>query len=35
MTEIYLRQARITYSAYGAFTKNKKRIYKFKETGDS
>ena len=35
MTEMYLRQARITYSAYGAFTKNKKRIYKFKETGDS
>ena len=35
MTEIHLRQARFTYSACGTFTKNKERIQKFKETGDS
>ena len=35
MPEMYLRQPRFTYSACGPFTKNKKRIQKFKETGDS
>ena len=29
MTEMHLR---FTYSAFGAFTKNKERIQKFKET---
>ena len=33
--EMHLRQPRFTYSACGAFTKNKERIQKFKETGDS
>ena len=32
---MYLRQPGFTYSAYGPFTKNKERIQKFKETGDS
>ena len=42
MPEMYLRQlargalhAGFTYSAYGPFTKNKERIQKFKETGDT
>ena len=35
MPEMHLRQPRFTYSACGSFTKNKKRIQKFKETGDS
>ena len=35
MPEMNLRQPQFTYSAYGPFTKNKKRIQKFKETGDS
>ena len=35
MPEMHLRQARLTYSAYETFTKNKERIQKFKETGDS
>ena len=30
-----LRQPRFTYSACGPFTKNKNRIQKFKETGDT
>ena len=33
--EIYLRQPGFTYSSCGPFTKNKERIQKFKETGDS
>ena len=33
--EMQLRQLRFTYSACGPFTKNKERIQKFKETGDS
>ena len=33
--EMHLRQPRFTYSTCGAFTKNKERIQKFKETGDS
>ena len=33
--EMHLRQPGFTYSACGPFTKNKKRIQKFKETGDS
>ena len=35
MTEMHLRQPGFTYSACGLFTKNKERIQKFKETGDS
>ena len=35
MSEMYLRQPRFTYSACEAFIKNKERILKFKETGDS
>ena len=35
MHEMHLRQSGFTYSAYGPFTKNKERIQKFKETGDS
>ena len=33
--EIHLKQPGFTYSAYGPFTKNKERIQKFKETGDT
>ena len=32
---MHLRQYRFTHIAYGAFTKNKKRIQKFKDTGDA
>ena len=35
MPEMHLRQPRFTYNAYGPFTKNKGRIKKFKEIGDS
>ena len=35
MPEMCLRQPQFTYSACGPFTKNKERIQKFKETGDS
>ena len=35
MPEIHLRQLGFTYSAYGSFARNKERIHKFKETGDS
>ena len=35
MPEMHLRQPQLTYSACGPFTKNKERIQKFKETGDS
>ena len=35
MPEMHLKQPRFTYSACGPFTKNKERIKKFKETGDS
>ena len=35
MPEMHLRQPGFTYSACGSFTKNKERILKFKETGDS
>ena len=35
MPEIHLRQPQFTYSACGPFTKHKKRIQKFKETGDT
>ena len=35
MPEMHLRQPGCTYSACGPFTKNKERIQKFKETGDS
>ena len=35
MPEMHLRQPGFTYSACGLFTKNKERIQKFIETGDS
>ena len=35
MPEMHLKQPRFTYSACGSFTKNKKIIQKFKETGHS
>ena len=35
MPLMHLRQPRFAYSAFGPFTKNKKRIKKFKETGYS
>ena len=35
MTEMYLKQPGLTYSACGLFTKNKERIQQFKQTGDS
>ena len=35
MPEMHLRQSGFTYSACASFTKNKERIQKFKETGDS
>ena len=35
MPEMHLRQPRFTYSACGPCTKNKERIQKFKETGNS
>ena len=35
MLEIHLKQLGFTYSACGPFTKNKERIQKFKETGDT
>ena len=35
MPEMHFRQPGFTYSAYRPSTKNKKRIQKFKETGDS
>ena len=35
MSEMHSRQPQFTYSACGPFTKNKERIQKFKETGDT
>ena len=35
MPEMRLKQPEFTYSACGPFTKNKERIQKFKETGDT
>ena len=35
MPEMHLRQPGFIYGAFGPFTKNKERIKKFKETGDS
>ena len=35
MPELHLRQPGFTYSACGPFTKNKEKIQKFKETGDT
>ena len=35
MSEMHLKQPGFTYSACRPFTKNKERIQKFKETGDS
>ena len=34
MLEIHLRKPKFTYSTSEKFTKNKKRIQTFKETGD-
>ena len=35
MPEMHLRQPGFTYSARGPFTKNKERMQKVKQTGDS
>ena len=35
ITEMHLQQPGFTYSACNTFTKNKERIQKFKETGDT
>ena len=35
MPEMHLRQPGFTYSACGPFTKNKQRIQKFMQTGDT
>ena len=35
MPEMHLKQPGYTYSACGRFTKNRKRIQKFKETVDT
>ena len=35
MPEMHLRQSGFTYSACGPFTKNKERIEKFMETGNT
>ena len=35
MPEMHLKPLGFTYSACGPFTKNKERIQKFKETGDT
>ena len=35
MSEMYLKQPGFTYRACGPFAKNKERIQKFKETGDT
>ena len=35
MPEMHLNQPRFTYSACGPFAKNRERIQKFKETGDT
>ena len=35
MPEMHLKQPGFTYSARGPFTKNKERIQKFKERGDT
>ena len=35
MPEMHLRKLRFTQSTFGPFTKNKERIQKFKERGDS
>ena len=35
MPEMHLKQPRFTYSACGPFAKNKERIQKFQETGNT
>ena len=35
MPEMHLKQPQFTYSAFEPFTKNKERIQKLKETGDT
>ena len=35
MSEMHWKQPGFTYSAYGPFTKNKEKVQKFKDTGDT
>ena len=35
MPDMHLKQPGFTYSVWGPFTKNKERIQKYKETGDT
>ena len=35
MSKMHLKQSGFTYSAFGPLTKNKERIQKFKEIGDT
>ena len=35
MLELHLKESGFSYSSYRPFTRNKERIQKFKETGDS
>ena len=35
MSKMHLKQSGFTYSTFGSFTKNKERIQKFKEIGDT
>ena len=35
MPEMHWKQPGFTYSAYGPFTKNKEKVQKFKDTGDT
>ena len=35
LSEMHLKQPAFIYSACGPFTKNKEKIQKFKETGDT
>ena len=35
MPKMYLKQHGFTYSVFGTFTKNKEKIQKFRETGDT
>ena len=35
MPEMHLKQPGFTYSAFGPFTKDKERIKKFKQTGNT
>ena len=35
MAELHLKQPKVTYSAWGPFTKHKQRIQKFMQMGDT